>query len=56
LSQPRHRSPVFFQAAKALRIALKLGQDHTLAYQGLANCADAEDLPEIYEKLLQLTP
>ncbi|CAD7078460.1 unnamed protein product [Hermetia illucens] len=44
------------EAASSLRKAVNCGVDPTLALQGLANCADVEELPEIYRKLLKLVP
>lgn len=44
------------EAASSLRKAVNCGADATLALQGLANCADIEELPEIYRKLLKLVP
>ncbi len=44
------------QAAKYLKLALKVTDDPTIAIQGLANCAENVELPDIYAKLLKLTP
>ncbi|XP_037044257.1 tetratricopeptide repeat protein 37 [Bradysia coprophila] len=44
------------QAAKYLKLALKSADDPTIAIQGLANCAENSELPDIYDKLLNLTP
>lgn len=44
------------QAAKYLKLALKVTDDPTIALQGLANCVEMVELPEIYDKLLKLTP
>lgn len=44
------------QASKYLKLALKVADDPTIAIQGLANCADNVELPDIYNKLLKLTP
>lgn len=45
------------EAAQCLRKAMELSADcKLLALQGLANCASAKDLPEIYEELLKLAP
>lgn len=44
------------QAAVYLKLALKVADDPTIAIQGLANCAENVELPDIYEKLLKLTP
>ncbi|XP_055919352.1 tetratricopeptide repeat protein 37 [Eupeodes corollae] len=44
------------QAAIHLRKAVTCSTTPTLALQGLANCASKEELPEIYEKLLDLVP
>ncbi|XP_055387036.1 tetratricopeptide repeat protein 37 [Condylostylus longicornis] len=45
-------------AAKYLKQAVECVKDTDalLALQGLANCADAEDLPNIYQKLIRLVP
>lgn len=44
------------QASTYLKCALKVADDPTIAVQGLANCAENIELPEIYNKLLKLTP
>lgn len=44
------------EAAKYLKLALKVADDPVIAIQGLANCVEVDELPEIYEKLLKLTP
>lgn len=44
------------EAAKYLRLALNVAHDPTIAIQGLANCVEVGELPEIYDKLLKLTP
>lgn len=45
------------QAADNLKIALNCGDEFKqVALQGLSNCASVKDLPDIYEKLLNLTP
>lgn len=44
------------EAAKYLRLALAVADDPTIAIQGLANCVETNELPEIYDKLLKLTP
>ncbi|XP_055636051.1 tetratricopeptide repeat protein 37 [Toxorhynchites rutilus septentrionalis] len=44
------------EAASFLKQALVCSTDPTVALQGLANCAEINELPEIYEKLLTLTP
>lgn len=44
------------QAAKYLKLALKAADDPTIALQGLANCVENTELPDIYDKLLKLTP
>lgn len=44
------------QAAKFLKLALKVADDPTIALQGLANCVENVELPEIFDKLLNLTP
>lgn len=44
------------QAAKYLKLALKVSDDPTIAIQGLANCVENVELPDIYGKLLNLTP
>lgn len=44
------------EAAKYLKLALNVADDPTIAIQGLANCVENEELPEIYDKLLKLTP
>ena len=44
------------EAANYLKRALTCSSDPTVALQGLANCADDADLPDVCARLLQLTP
>jgi len=45
------------QAAKYLREAIQYSDGPaTIAYQGLSSCARIEELPDIYEQLLNLVP
>ncbi|XP_062562962.1 tetratricopeptide repeat protein 37 isoform X2 [Armigeres subalbatus] len=44
------------EAAAFLKRALTRSSDPTVALQGLANCADDVDLPDVCSKLLELTP
>lgn len=45
------------EAAKFLRTALECSDEFKLlALQGLSNCAKAEELPDVFEELLQLAP
>lgn len=43
-------------SAKYLRKAVSNTNEPLIALQGLSNCAPNEELLEIYEKLLELTP
>lgn len=44
------------EAANFLKRALACNNDPTVALQGLANCADDADLPDVCGRLLELTP
>ncbi|XP_065092594.1 tetratricopeptide repeat protein 37 [Ochlerotatus camptorhynchus] len=44
------------KAANFLKRALACNNDPTVALQGLANCADDADLPDVCGRLLELTP
>ena len=45
------------QAVKYLKTALTCTKEPPIvALQGLSNCAEINELPDIYEKLLTLTP
>lgn len=44
------------EAAKHLRRAVATCEDHLLALQGLVNCAEVDELSEIYGKLMKLQP
>lgn len=45
------------EAAKYLRKALLIAPgDRQLALQGLVNCAEVDELPELYGELLKLQP
>jgi superkiller protein 3 len=44
------------EAAKYLKTALEFEDSKLIALQGLSNCAKPEELPEILQQLLKLTP